>query len=66
MKLWKTLWIVLLSLIATAIGLYIYPTTPAVVWILLALCWVCYRLSLRAEALFGKREPTQRRRPGHP
>ena len=33
-------------------GLYVYPAQAAVVWGLLFLCWICYRLKLRARNIF--------------
>ena len=40
-------------LITLLLVVYVYPTHPVVVWSLLGLCWACYRLSLRAQNLFG-------------
>lgn len=45
--------IILLPLMAAGMGLYVYPTRPALVWGLLLLCWCCYRLSRHAQARFG-------------
>lgn len=44
-----------LAVVASAMGFYVYPTHPILVWSLLAVCWVCYRLALRARALFAER-----------
>ena len=48
--------------VAAGLGLYVYPDRPALVWFLLALCWACYRLRMRAVALFGKADATPTRR----
>ncbi len=40
--------------VAAGLGLYVYPDQPALIWFLLALCWACYRLRMRAVAMFGK------------
>ena len=48
--------------VAAGLGLYVYPDRPALVWFLLALCWACYRLRMRAVALFGKADTTPDRR----
>lgn len=48
--------------VAAGLGLYVYPDRPALVWFLLALCWACYRLRMRAVALFGKADTTPTRR----
>lgn len=50
----KTVYLAALALATLGLGLYVYPTRPTLVWALLGLCWVCYRLSRRAQALFGK------------
>ncbi len=50
-----TILALVLIVMAVAMGFYVYPTRPALVWTLLAVCWMCYRLRLRAEARFGKR-----------
>ena len=52
----KVVFIAALLLTAVSLGLYVYPARPILVWALLGLCWGCYRLSLRAQALFGERE----------
>lgn len=49
------------SLIVWAIWAYVYPSNPWIVWGLLFLCWVCYRLHLRAQALFGPRSASGKR-----
>lgn len=42
--------------LAIAVGIgYLYTIQAALVWGLLFLCWACYRLRLRAIALFGPR-----------
>lgn len=41
--------------IATGIGLYVYQSHPYLVWGLLFLCWLCFRLKLRADTLFRQR-----------
>jgi len=46
----------LLAPAAAGLGLYVYPHRPVLVWLLLGLCWACYRLRLRALALFGPRD----------
>jgi hypothetical protein len=38
---------------AVGLGIYVYPAQPTLVWCLLFLCWACYRLRMRALALFG-------------
>ena len=58
--LFKTIALSVFLFLAAATGLYVYPARPALVWLLLGVCWLCYRLSLRAEALFGKRAPKRR------
>jgi hypothetical protein len=50
-----TVFIAAVLLAVIGLGLYVYPTRPVLVWALLGLCWGCYRLSLRAQALFGRR-----------
>ena len=40
---------------AIGLGLYVFPTNQYIAWGLLFLCWLCFRLSLRAKALFDKR-----------
>ena len=40
---------------AVGLGIYVYPVSPTLVWCLLFLCWACYRLRMRAVALFGAR-----------
>ena len=54
MMLRKAVFLAALLLAAAGMGLYVYPTRPTLVWALLGLCWGCYRLTLRAQALFGK------------
>jgi hypothetical protein len=49
-------WLIAASPIALGIGIYVYPANPWIAWGLLFLCWVCYRLHLRAQALFGPRQ----------
>lgn len=56
----KSVVLLALPLTAAGLGLYVYPTRPGLVWVLLAVCWVCYRLQMRAAALFG--EPEDRKR----
>ena len=34
---------------------YVYHVNAYVVWGLLAFCWICYRLKMRADTLFGAR-----------
>ena len=41
------------TVVAVGLGVYVYPVSPTLVWCLLFLCWVCYRLRMRAVALFG-------------
>ena len=41
--------------VAAGIGLYVYHTHAYVVWALLFLCWVVFRLKMRADSLFGER-----------
>jgi hypothetical protein len=36
------------------LAVYVYPTHPVLVWVLLGLCWACFRLGLRAQKLFQK------------
>lgn len=45
---------------AAGMGLYVYPDRPYVVWTLLFLCWACFRLHRRAQALFANRQQQQR------
>jgi small neutral amino acid transporter SnatA (MarC family) len=33
---------------------YVYRSSPFVIWVLLGVCWGCFRLGRRAERLFGK------------
>ena len=47
--------IVALFCSAMGMGLYVYPSRPTLVWTLLAVCWICYRLHRKAQARFGKR-----------
>ena len=49
-----------LAAASVGLGLYVYPTRPALVWALLVVCWGCYRLSLRARARFGTRDNRDR------
>ena len=57
----KVALLALLFLAAAGMGLYVYPTRPALVWALLLFCWGCYRLSRRARTLFeAGREPDGR------
>ncbi|GAB4453862.1 MAG: hypothetical protein OHK0029_07510 [Armatimonadaceae bacterium] len=44
--------VVLAALVALVFVVYVYPISPLAVWALLFLCWGCYRLHLRARALF--------------
>ncbi len=48
--------------ISLGLAFYVYPTHPVLVWVLLGLCWACFRLGLRAQKLFrahgAKSEPT--------
>jgi hypothetical protein len=48
---------VFLALVALALGLYVFPAQPWLAWGLLFLCWACFRLSLRAQRIFGPRRP---------
>lgn len=41
--------------VAAGIGLYVYHTHTYLVWGLLFLCWLCFRLKMRADNLFGGR-----------
>ncbi|MES2460758.1 MAG: hypothetical protein V4671_09245 [Armatimonadota bacterium] len=38
--------------ISVGLAFYVYPTHPVLVWVLLGLCWACFRLGLRAQKLF--------------
>jgi hypothetical protein len=38
------------------LAFYVYPTHPVLVWVLLGLCWACFRLGLRAQRLFRKQK----------
>ncbi len=49
----KLLLVVFCAVTATGIGFYVYQTHAYLVWGLLFLCWACYRLTLRANHLFG-------------
>lgn len=42
-----------------SLAYYVYPTHPAVVWSMLAVSYLCYRLGIRAQRLF-KDQPTTR------
>lgn len=42
--------------ISLVVAYYVYPTHPALVWVLLAICWACYLLGLRAQFLFKNRD----------
>lgn len=42
-------------IVSVGIGLYVYDTHPYLVWGLLFLCWLCFRLKMRADSLFRKR-----------
>ena len=55
----KALITALLLGVSVAVAYYVYPTHPALVWFLLGLCWVCYRLGLRAQFLFKNRNQGQ-------
>ena len=37
------------------VGGYVYYVNAYAVWGLLLFCWLCYRLKMRADMLFGKR-----------
>jgi|GEM_PF-4629311 hypothetical protein len=50
------LMLLLAGAIAAGIAWYVYPVNPTLVWILLFLCWGCYRLHLRAKSLFEAQE----------
>jgi len=43
------------AVVAVGLGVYVYPVSPTLVWCLLFLCWACYRLRMRAVALFGSK-----------
>lgn len=43
--------LVLLGL-ALVLAYYVYPTHPVVVWSMLGVTYLCYRLGLRAQRLF--------------
>ena len=45
----------LACLLLAAVCGYVYHINAYAVWGLLALCWICYRLKLRAKTLFGAR-----------
>lgn len=50
--------------VAIAVGIgYLYTIQAALVWGLLFLCWACYRLRMRALALFGPQASTNGLRP---
>lgn len=38
--------------VSVLLAYFVYPTHPALVWTLLGLCWVCFRLGLRAQKMF--------------
>jgi hypothetical protein len=60
-KVFLTVSLVALAVVAAVgLGLYVYPDKPYVVWTMLFLCWACYRLRMRAEALFNKQQRPQR------
>jgi hypothetical protein len=40
---------------AIGMGIYVYPQRPWLVWTLLFFCWLCYRLKMRAHALYSQR-----------
>jgi hypothetical protein len=49
------------AVVAVGLGVYVYPVSPTLVWCLLFLCWACYRLRMRAVALFGSKGPRTKR-----
>lgn len=42
-------------IVVAGVGFYVYHSHAYLVWGLLFLCWVCYRLKLRADNLFAGR-----------
>ncbi len=54
-KVWNntTLFMITTALASVAVGAIVYPVFPALVWVLLFLCWASYRLRLIAIARFG-------------
>lgn len=50
------IWVVLAGMVAIGYGAYVYHSAPVVVWGLLFFCWTCYRLRMRAIALFSERK----------
>ena len=54
-KVWNntTVFVIATALAAGAVAVIVYPVFPALVWILLFLCWASYRLRLIAIARFG-------------
>lgn len=43
------------AILAVGYGRFVYPVNPLIVWCLLFVCWLCYRLRRRAIATFGSR-----------
>ena len=59
MTAWKVvLFFVAAAVIACGLGLMVYPAYPALVWVLLFVCWACYRLKMRAAAQFAHLRPS--------
>jgi len=51
----KLLLFLFYAVVAAGIGFYVYQSHPHLVWGLLLLCWICYRMKMRADNLFGAR-----------
>jgi hypothetical protein len=48
----KVLIALILLGVSVSLVYFVYPTHPTLLWVLLGICWVCYRLGLRAQRLF--------------
>ncbi len=51
-----TLMFAVIAAVALGYGIYVYPQYPALVWVMLFVCWACYRLGLRAHEIGVNRE----------
>ncbi len=52
----KALALLILGAVVVALLVYVYPHHPYIAWALLGFSWACFRLTLRAKAMFGGRE----------
>jgi hypothetical protein len=60
----KALFALLFLGVSVGLAYYVYPTHPVVIWSLLAVCWICFRLGLRAQRMF--RDHGANRKPSSP